>query len=211
MSPELDQQLCEKYPKIFADRNKSIRESCMAWGFDIGDGWFNIIDTLCANIQNHINHSRLERARALRYNRALKRALNNDRAGLEHFYSYKTGKLSSFGITAVNEDIQKAQFKQVPKKVQQVIAEQVKEKFGGLRFYYRGGDSVIDGMVRVAESMSYRTCESCGNPAKITGHGWLVTLCDPCKTAKEQQRQRELAAYNAMHAELYNKFERKEK
>lgn len=33
--------------------------------------------------------------------------------------------------------------------------EQIKEKFGGLRFYYSGGDDMIEGMVRVAEIFSY--------------------------------------------------------
>ena len=39
---------------------------------------------------------------------------------------------------------------------------QVKEKFGGLRFYLNGGDDYIDGMVSLAEHLSYRTCEFCG-------------------------------------------------
>lgn len=59
----------------------------------------------------------------------------------------------------------------------QVTVNQIKEKFGGLRFYYSGGDDVIDGMVRMAESWAAHTCEQCGNPGKIVGGGWLRTLC----------------------------------
>ena len=55
---------------------------------------------------------------------------------------------------------------------------QVKEKFGTLRFYYTGGDDVIDGMVRMAESMSGVTCEECGGPGKRVGGGWVTTLCE---------------------------------
>lgn len=47
MSPELDKKLCEKYPALFRDRYASVQESCMAWGFDVGDGWYDIIEKLC--------------------------------------------------------------------------------------------------------------------------------------------------------------------
>jgi len=66
------------------------------------------------------------------------------------------------------------QYKQVPP----VTVVQVKEKFGTLRFYYDGGDDKIDGMVRMAESMSAVTCEECGRPGTSTGGGWIRTLCD---------------------------------
>jgi len=62
--------------------------------------------------------------------------------------------------------------------VAQVVAIQIKEKFGTLRFYYNGGDDTIGGMVRMAESMSSVTCEECGNPGKTRGPGWIRTLCD---------------------------------
>tara|TARA_B100000900_G_scaffold407158_1_gene419377 strand:- start:186 stop:476 length:291 start_codon:yes stop_codon:yes gene_type:complete len=32
---------------------------------------------------------------------------------------------------------------------------QIKEKFGGLRFYYEGGDKYVEGLVTMAESYSY--------------------------------------------------------
>lgn len=53
MREELDQQLCEKYPEIFEDRNADMRETAMCWGFACGDGWYNIINQLCANIQHY--------------------------------------------------------------------------------------------------------------------------------------------------------------
>src|SRR5258705_275429 len=44
---------------------------------------------------------------------------------------------------------------------------QVKEKFGGLRFYFDDGDDYINGLVRFAESISYMTCETCGSNQQI--------------------------------------------
>lgn len=62
--------------------------------------------------------------------------------------------------------------------VEQVVIEQIKEKFGGLRFYYQGGDEQIAGMVRMAESWAGATCEQCGKPGRSRSGGWVRTLCD---------------------------------
>jgi hypothetical protein len=58
---------------------------------------------------------------------------------------------------------------------------QIKEKFGGLRFYYQGGDERIDGMVHMAESMSYHLCEFCGTTHNVgQTEGWIVVCCKDC-------------------------------
>ena len=62
--------------------------------------------------------------------------------------------------------------------VPQVVVEQIKEKFGGLRFYYRGGDDEVSGMVRMAEAWADVACEECGGIGKRRGGGWVRTLCD---------------------------------
>jgi hypothetical protein len=62
-----------------------------------------------------------------------------------------------------------------------VNLEQVKEKFGGLRFYYNGGDDHVAGLVDMAEEMSYKICEQCGNAGKPNKGGWIITLCDKCR------------------------------
>lgn len=56
---------------------------------------------------------------------------------------------------------------------------QIKEKFGGLRMYFDGGDDYIAGAVNLAESVSYRTCEVTGKPGRLCKRGgWLRTLCE---------------------------------
>ena len=144
MKQELDKLLCEKYPKMLVNRNKPMTETCMCWGFECGDGWFQILDSLMGNIQHHIDWKEKQRGWAIRFN-----------------------------STAPPEDM-----RPVPDVIPQVTLDQVKEKFGTLRFYYTGGDDVIDGMVRMAESMSAVTCEQCGNPGTTGGQGWISTLCE---------------------------------
>lgn len=67
-------------------------------------------------------------------------------------------------------------------KVEPVIVEQVKEKFGSLRFYYSGGNDFIHGMVRLAEVISEKTCEVCGSAGIIQyDSNWLKCLCEEHK------------------------------
>ena len=55
---------------------------------------------------------------------------------------------------------------------------QVKEKFGGLRFYINTGSEEIWNRIRLAESASYITCEKCGELGQLRGNGWISTLCE---------------------------------
>jgi hypothetical protein len=121
----------EKYPKMFAGQYG---------GFAVSEGWWPIIESLCANIQSHTdwwNTNRKERP-----------------------------------------------------VVEQVVVEQIKEKFGGLRFYYQGGDDTIRGMVRMAESWAGHSCETCGAPGTSGGRGWIKTLC-PVHRAEADARYKE--------------------
>jgi hypothetical protein len=111
-------QMEEKYPKMFAQPYG---------GFAIGEGWWPIIESLCANIQSHTDW------------------WNKNR--------------------------------ETRPVVEQVVVAQIKEKFGGLRFYYEGGDEQISGMVRMAEAWASHACEECGAPGTLGGKGWIKTLC----------------------------------
>ena len=64
---------------------------------------------------------------------------------------------------------------------------QVKEKFGGLRYYVDGVDyDVVAPLIRAAEGKALATCETCGKPGRLsttspTGlGGWYKTTCDTC-------------------------------
>lgn len=129
MTPELDAKLVAKYPKIFADRNASMQETAMCWGFSCNDGWYWLIDELCAVLQ-----------------------WDTDKNGQP-----------------------------------QVVATQVKEKFGTLRFYTQGENDGQRGMIRLAQSMSARICECCGSTRDVeeTEIGWVKTLCGECRRAKD--------------------------
>ena len=110
MNPDLTQKLLDKYPKLFSNQQ--------FWGFECGDGWYDIIDHLCGAITQYTHDP------------------------------------------------------------DEVYVDQIKEKFGKLRFYLSREDNVMHGMVTLAEYMSGHTCEICGKHGKMRVNGWMVTLCD---------------------------------
>ena len=65
----------------------------------------------------------------------------------------------------------------------QATCTQMKEKFGGLRFYIDGGDKQIEGMIEMTEYMCQNTCQDCGSTESIgLTQGWITTLCQTCVT-----------------------------
>ena len=123
MNEENTKYLREKFPNLFKEYGGDPRQTCMAWGFACGDGWFEILKELGE-------------------------------------------KLEPLGV----------------------VAAQVKEKFGGLRFYINGVDKSISKEVYKyigeAEEKSYKTCEACGQPGEPKGGGWVQTLCDDCRNSE---------------------------
>jgi hypothetical protein len=188
MRQELDEELCRKYPKIFKDRNGDMKETLMCWGFECGDGWYEIINNLCSNIQHHLDWQHKNRETAIAYNQMISDAKAGDWTRFNEWY--KGVKIDS--REQYKERTLNGEFQDVPDLINQVVAVQIKEKFGTLRFYYNGGDKNISGMVRMAESMSAVTCEECGSPGKQRSGGWIRTLCDH----HEAEYQNKQSQYN---------------
>jgi hypothetical protein len=177
MKTELQEKLFSKYPKIFGDRTKPMTETCMCWGLEVGDGWYDLIDTLCE---------------ALTYTYRTSVQVDEEdgkRLGIEPYVYPKDGETSYYFTV----------------EPPQVIATQVKEKYGTLRFYYRFEldekiiylletkkypdlqriidrySDYINGIVHFAETASGRTCEATGQSGELhssggTRSGWLKTL-----------------------------------
>lgn len=72
------------------------------------------------------------------------------------------------------------------KDIKPIEIQQIKEKFGGLRFYYQGGDDYVRGAVRLAEEISYTRCETCGNAGKVRKGSWIKTLCDEHEVERQK-------------------------
>lgn len=140
MNEALARDLYLKYPKIL------VSEQYNEVSLDVGDGWYDLLDILCSQIQHHIDWKN----------------------GTGQYEKYKNSRKEG-------------------ESVPQLTAEQVKEKFGTLRFYAYGGDEKTAGMIELAEALSGRMCEECGASGKLTKGGWIRTLCR--RHAAEQGRE----------------------
>lgn len=128
MRKELTQKLFSDYPKLYVDKDKPDHVSLMCYGFECGDGWFDLINDLSASLEKFIEEKNIN-----------------------------------------------------------LRAMQVKQKFGGLRFYTEQNNVSKEDMIvaysfiKKAEELSYKTCETCGKPGVIRNDrdsGWVVALCD---------------------------------
>ena len=127
MKESNEKKLFKKYSKLFPHGRKvDPKKSLMNYGICVNEGWYNLIDKLCSDIQGVINKA---------------------------------------------------------PKVKQIQVIQVKEKFGGLRFYISHGTKEIFDLIHKAEAESFEICEDCGEIGKNikTERGWLRTLCKSCK------------------------------
>lgn len=158
MSPELEQQLYEKYPEIFVQHKWDPRNSAMCFGFEHGDGWYNILDVLCFALMQTVKTCR-DRLNWL----------ENIGVGNEKWTN---------GDKVTEEEIKDARYKLDEALRELPRATQVKEKFGGLRFYVTRANTEEESYLYFAELMSTHTCEVCGSPGKSQGKGWIRTLCD---------------------------------
>jgi hypothetical protein len=132
MKNKLQKQLLEKYPKILKHVGGDPRQTCMAWGIETGDGWYDLLDRAMQKIQDYCD------------------------------------SLSKDGREV------------------QLVASQIKSKFGTLRFYVDFNGDITEEeqdelykFVNEAEDESETSCEICGKCAK-TGRNsmnWIETVC----------------------------------
>ena len=169
----------EKHPRMFAHRYG---------GFAVGEGWWHILEHLCASIDAHVTWKRDQRARDLKFNRKLKRAI-----ALNSIEPLISKDANQWQIKDAEHALITQEFREPYDRVEHVQVRQIKEKFGGLRFYYDGGDEQVFGMVRMAESWASTICEQCGEPGKLRGGGWIQTLCDKHEAERQEEYRKRYA------------------
>ena len=176
MKEELDKKLVKAFPLLYGDRYASMQSTCMCWGFP-GDGWFDVIWGLSSKLEPLIQ-------------KFIDENPNLSCAGCgctkERHYAWKShnpGKCLAIHVDPDSEEEPPGNYSACfcdgyssphPK------ASQVKEKFGGLRFYMTCGTDEIYNLIEEAEALSYKTCEVCGKPGEERPSGWIHTLCDYC-------------------------------
>lgn len=97
--------------------------------------------------------------------------------------------LMSFGIDTgdgwfwlIDNLCQQLQFDTDNNEEVQIIAFQVKEKFGSLRFYVKTCSERQDAIIGFTQFLSCSICEKCGNTKNVkkTNKGYIIPLCENC-------------------------------
>lgn len=182
MKQELEDKLVEKYHEFF-DYLKENEGPIIPiqFGIECGDGWYWLLDNLMEDIQSYTN-SNCERERIKnKFKRNLYWGLIKFSNRIPYKYSKHLAKLARY----IDKHSQSEKYN----KFSPIQIIQIKEKYGGLRFYYNGGDDYIHGMVWLAESMSLKICETCGTTKNVfQTKGWIRTTCQKCEDKRLKKR-----------------------
>ena len=112
MKQELQDRIFNRFEQMFRKKDLDMSQTCMCWGIDCGNGWFDLIWELCEKIEPLVD--------------------------------------------------------------KEFAVEQVKEKFGTLRFYTNAATREVHDIISGYERKSENICEECGKPSKvIKKNGWL--------------------------------------
>lgn len=133
MDKRKEKLLADRFPDFWNDLYGDETATCMAHGFQCGDGWFQLIWNLCEEIEAAL----------------------------------KSDPVEGFKV------------------------EQVKEKFGSLRFYVSDENPRIEHAIKQAGELSEVTCENCGSrEGRIrVSNGWHTCRCGYCWTKLEIMRE----------------------
>lgn len=71
---------------------------------------------------------------------------------------------------------------------QDIVASQVKEKYGTIRFYISYYTEELDEIINELESQSAKTCEVCGGPGSVRGRLWLYTACSEHTRTEDREQ-----------------------
>ena len=121
---EFEKHMAEKFPRYFG-------EDCFYGGFAIGEGWYPIIESLMVQIDHYTKWKRNMRLYDLR----LDRARDRGRAAVVKFICGNKEPLP-WDDNRIDEIMATPQ--RITERVDWIRVDQIKEKFGGLRFYYSG-------------------------------------------------------------------------
>jgi hypothetical protein len=174
--------LINKYPSLFYKKEDGTLECpCGTW---VPEGWQTIVDELCGAIASYTKDSfQTERV----VTNKIYYLWHNISKFLDWSHKHFIKLFPKFNKSEYNKPFYSfvEKFRQRSYKCVKynrvyppaVKIDQVKEKFGGLRFYYSGGDKKVDGMVTFASYLCSKTCEVSNEKGELCSNGsWYKTL-----------------------------------
>lgn len=186
MKAELDKKLVESFPNLYQDRRADMQYTAICWGFECGDGWYDLLFDLSRRLEEKIVELKKKNppVRFYKIKKKLDRLLSHINFRLITYFGFKHpigSKLTNF-ISFFRPNLGVEYFP---------CASQVKEKYGTLRFYTTYETEEMSQLISIAERKSAITCETCGKLGKRNNYGWVTTLCDECRGFNLEEAERE--------------------
>ena len=173
MQEELQNKLYEDYPELGKK-----------WYCEHGAGWYNIIDALLAGFVHPVRMAKD------RYEYAVKQF---DLGATKITWDRETN--ARVEVPWTEEEVAKLKEAYDTELERLPVIQQVKEKFGTLRFYVHKTTDANRALIDMAEHMSGVTCEDCGNRGIRRGGGWIKTLCNEHAESRGMLEQEEDEPY----------------
>ena len=161
MKNELQDKLYDKYPSLFIERFEDMSRTSMCFGISTSDGWYKLIDDLCAELMN------LKNSKLIRFAQ-IKEKFGTLRIHIDVMYPEEGVKSKNFFIR--NFCLLKRFF----------FKYHMVDNCNNVL-------TIAQNIIRNYEAQSKFICEECGERGSWTDlEGWLTTLCLDCKTNKER-------------------------
>jgi len=167
MDKKLQEQLFSKYPKIFAQKDMPMSETCMCWGIECGNGWYNLIDSLCGQLQWNTDQNK--------YPQVIATQVKEKYGTLRFYYTWEHNEKRRTAKERIEHFIYN-------------ILRRIMLKFCRNLYHSDREYGHQEGLISFADYTSGSTCESCGSNKDVTKtEGWIVTLCPECMKAYKEK------------------------
>lgn len=171
----------ERFPILFADSKKSMKETCMCWGIECPIGWYHILDQLCTALEfNNMEFIR-------NYNLAIVADQVKEKFGTLRFY-YSICNVDDVGTKICDVE------KDSHDRLMCTISNKKPEREERIASEYL--EMLADNLIGEAEKMTYNTCAYCGKPLdkddRVETKGWISYVCKKCNGEREKRRAKEL-------------------
>jgi len=173
---KFEKKLYRKFGFIYRKHSLPMSQTCMCWGIATGNGWYQLIWDLSADITKALKKG---------YKRCYNIYRNTTTDRFSDTVLFKTRFLWLANLFTRT-------FKSLEMYDDGFSVEQVKEKFGTLRFYTRNSTKEIDKLIDKAEVRSEMTCEVCGmftRESNLKGENWVYNMCDTCWAKSDKSKR----------------------
>jgi hypothetical protein len=178
-----EEHLLEKYPHLFHKTSDGLPE-CPC-GVSVPNGWHEIVNCLCDAItiytRSTYRMSVAVKSKKYYFWNTLKNAVETFQYKFLTRYVVNKSNVNKWFRNFVNliNKLNRKNFEYIKKYPEPVKIDQIKQKFGELRFYISGGDNNVHGMIHFAEYLCSKTCEITGEKGTLyTSNRWLRTLSE---------------------------------